>query len=84
VNPTNNLNASTTLGSSRRGAVDSAYAIAEAERHVEGEQRGRLAELLKGVRVVSDVPTQELPEACCSEAKMSPFSPPLLRRERRT
>jgi predicted nucleic acid-binding protein len=59
----------------RRGVelLTSAYAIAEAERHVEGEQRGRLAELLKAVRVVSDVPTQELPEGMLLRSKDVPI-----------
>ena len=34
--------------------LTSAYAITEAERHLEGDQRVRLSELLKGVRIVPE------------------------------
>lgn len=48
----------------RRGAelLTSAYAYAEAERHLNPDQRVRLAELMKRVRLVPDAPSQDLPE----------------------
>jgi len=42
--------------------VTSAYALVEAERHLDADQRGRLEALMQDVRVVSDVPSAELPE----------------------
>jgi predicted nucleic acid-binding protein len=59
----------------RRGVelLTSAYAIAEAERHLEGDQRGRLSELLKGVRVVAVVPAQELPAGVLLRSKDVPI-----------
>ena len=42
--------------------ITSAYALAEAERHLDAAQRGRLEALMQDVRVVPDVPSAELPE----------------------
>jgi predicted nucleic acid-binding protein len=36
--------------------VTSGYAVLEAERHLQGEQKARLAELLKEVRIVAEAP----------------------------
>ena len=49
----------------RRSGVElitSAYALAEAERHLEGDQRDRLGALMRDVRVVPDVSSTALPD----------------------
>ena len=70
----------------RRGVelLISAYAIAEAERHLEGEQRARFTELLKGVRVVADVPAQELPAGVLLRSKDVPILAAAIARKLRT
>lgn len=42
--------------------ITSAYALVEAERHLDSDQRGRLEALMQDVRVVPDAPSAELPE----------------------
>ena len=53
--------------------LTSAYAITEAERHLEGDQRVRLSELLKGVRIVPDAPMLELPKRTALRGKDVPI-----------
>jgi predicted nucleic acid-binding protein len=53
--------------------LTSAYAAAEAERHLDEKQRPRLVELLMRVRVVSDAPADELPAAVFLRAKDAPI-----------
>jgi predicted nucleic acid-binding protein len=53
--------------------LTSAYAVAEAERHLDEEQRPRLLELLKGVHVISDVPSDALPASVVLRAKDAPI-----------
>ena len=40
--------------------LTSGYAVLEAERHLQGDQRTRLAELLKGVRIVAEAAARPL------------------------
>ena len=53
--------------------ITSAYAVAEAERHLDTHQRARLTELLKRVRVVPDVPSHELPTSVVLRGKDVPI-----------
>ncbi len=53
--------------------VTSHYAVAEAERHLDGDQRARLAELLAGLRLVADAPTHPLPARVLVRAKDMPI-----------
>jgi len=53
--------------------VTSAYAHAEAERHLNQSQRVRLTELMKGVRLVPDAPSQDLPEELSLRSKDVPI-----------
>ena len=41
----------------RTELITSAYALLEVERHLDEEQRGRLAELMEEVKVVADAPS---------------------------
>jgi predicted nucleic acid-binding protein len=59
-----------------RGGVElltSAYAHAEAARHLTQSQRVRLTELMKGVRLVPDAPSQDLPEELSLRRKDVPI-----------
>ena len=53
--------------------LTSAYAVAEAERHLDAEQRARLASLLEGVRVTADAPAGALPAGIVLRAKDAPI-----------
>jgi predicted nucleic acid-binding protein len=53
--------------------VTSGYAVLEAERHMQGDQRARLAELLKGVRIVAEAPARPLPRRVVLRAKDVPI-----------
>ncbi len=53
--------------------LTSAYAVAEAERHLDAEQRERLEALLAGVRVVADAPAGALPKGVVLRAKDAPI-----------
>lgn len=53
--------------------LTSGYAVLEAERHLQGEQRARLGELLKGVRIVADAPARPLPGRAVLRAKDVPI-----------
>lgn len=53
--------------------LTSAYAITEAERHLEGDQRVRLSGLLKGVRIVPHAPMHELPKRTVLRGKDVPI-----------
>ncbi len=53
--------------------MTSAYAHAEAERHLNQSQRLRLTELMKGVRLVPDAPSQDLPEELSLRSKDVPI-----------
>jgi hypothetical protein len=59
----------------RRGAelLTSAYARAEADRHLNESQRSRLEELMRGVRLVPDVPSHDLPEGLSVRSKDVPI-----------
>ena len=59
----------------RRGVelLTSAYARAEAERHLNPDQRVRLPELIKSVRLVPDAPSQNLPEEFSPRPKDVPI-----------
>jgi predicted nucleic acid-binding protein len=59
----------------RRGAelLTSAYAHAEAERHLNQSQRVRLTALMKGVRLVPDAPSQDLPKELSLRGKDVPI-----------
>ena len=46
----------------RAELINSAYALVEAERHLDTDQRSRLETLMRDVRVVPDVSLSELPE----------------------
>ncbi len=53
--------------------VTSQYAVAEAERHLDSDQRHRLTELLTKVRLVADQPAHSLPPGIERRAKDSPI-----------
>ena len=53
--------------------LTSTYAYAEAERHLNQSQRVRLTELMKGVRLVPDAPSQDLPEELSLRSKDVPI-----------
>lgn len=57
----------------RRGVelITSHYAVAEAERHLDDNQRARLSELLTSMRVVADAPALSLPPGVGLRAKDS-------------
>ncbi len=59
----------------RRGVelITSGYAVVEAQRHLEGEQRHRLAELVKRITVVPEAPSAELPPGVRLRAKDVPI-----------
>lgn len=60
----------------RKGGVElvtSAYAAMEAERHLDAAQRARLAELMKGVRMVKDAPSHNLPKDVVLRSKDVPI-----------
>jgi predicted nucleic acid-binding protein len=53
--------------------VTSGYAVLEAERNLQGEQKARLGELLKGVRIVGEPPERPLPGRVVLRAKDVPI-----------
>ncbi len=53
--------------------MTSAYAHAEAERHLNPSQRMRLTELMRGVRLVPDAPSPKFPEALSLRTKDIPI-----------
>ena len=53
--------------------LTSAYAVAEALRHLDDEQRERLVALLEGVSVVADAPAGALPRGIALRAKDAPI-----------
>ena len=53
--------------------VTSAYAVVEAERHLDAEQRTSLTELMKDVQVVPDAPSQDLPAGVMLRGKDVPI-----------
>lgn len=53
--------------------MTSAYAHAEADRHLDERQRMRLAELMKRVRVVPDAPSQDVPDGLSLRNKDVPI-----------
>lgn len=53
--------------------LTSGYAVREAERHLQGDQRARLAELLKGVRIVAEAAARPLPSRAVLRAKDVPI-----------
>jgi predicted nucleic acid-binding protein len=53
--------------------VTSGYAVLEAERHLLDEQRARLGELLRGVRIVAEAPARTLPRQVVLRAKDVPI-----------
>ena len=53
--------------------LTSAYAHAEAERHLDPSQRSRLEELMKTIRVVPDAPSRLLPEEVSIRGKDVPI-----------
>lgn len=53
--------------------VTSSYAALEAERHLDAAQRARLAELLKGVRIVKEAPSHGLPKELVLRTKDVPI-----------
>jgi predicted nucleic acid-binding protein len=59
----------------RRGVelLTSAYACVEAERHLHQDQRARLTELMKRVRLVPDAPSQDLAEKLSLRSKDVPI-----------
>lgn len=57
----------------RAGLITSTYALVEAERHLDEAQRVRLAELMRQVAVVPDVPTGDHPEGVQLPDKDTPI-----------
>jgi predicted nucleic acid-binding protein len=53
--------------------VTSSYAAMEAERHLDAARRARLAELMKGVRLVPDAPKHNLPKDVVLRGKDVPI-----------
>lgn len=53
--------------------VTSAYALVEAERHLDADQRARLTDLMKDVRVVPGAPSHELPAGVVLRGKDVPI-----------
>ena len=53
--------------------LTSGYAVLEAERHLQGDQRVRLAELLKGVRIVAEAHDRPLPRGVALESEDAPI-----------
>ena len=53
--------------------VTSGYALVEAERHLDAEQRGRLAELVQEVEIVPDVPSADFPPGVALRDKDVPI-----------
>jgi len=53
--------------------ISSAYAVAEAERHLDAVQQIRLSKLLTTVRVVPNVPASDLPEIKLLRGKDAPI-----------
>ena len=53
--------------------ITSAYAVVETERHLDSDQRARLTELTKRVRVVADVPSQDIPTGVALRGKDVPI-----------
>ena len=53
--------------------LTSAYALAEAERNLDSRQRVRLTDLMKGVRLVPDVPSPDLSKGLSLRAKGVPI-----------
>ena len=53
--------------------VTSAYALVEAERHLDRDQRARLTELMKDVRVVPESPSRDLPAGLVLRGKDIPI-----------
>jgi len=53
--------------------VTSAYALLEAERHLGPGQRTRLTNLLRGVRVIPDAPSHDLPAGVLLRSKDVPI-----------
>ena len=53
--------------------VTSGYALVEAERHLDTDQRAHLAELMRKVRVVPDVPPTDLPAGVALRSKDVPI-----------
>jgi predicted nucleic acid-binding protein len=53
--------------------LTSGYAVLEAERHLQDDQRARLAELLKRVRIVAEAPDRPLPGRVVLRAKDVPI-----------
>ena len=57
----------------RADLVTSAYALVEADRHLDAEQRRRLADLLEDVEIVPDVPADDLPPGIALRNKDAPI-----------
>ena len=55
------------------GLLTSGYAVLETERHLDDDQRARLAELLKAVRIVAEAPARALPRQVVLRAKDVPI-----------
>lgn len=53
--------------------LTSGYAVHETERHLQGDQIARLAELLKRVRIVAEAPDRPLPRSVVLRAKDVPI-----------
>ena len=57
---------------SQAALITSAYALAEAERHLDAEQRTRLQRLMREVEIVPDVPVGDLPGSVALREKDAP------------
>jgi len=57
----------------RAELITSAYALVEVERHLDAERKRRLLDLVQGMEIVPDVPTDDLPPGIALRDKDAPI-----------